>query len=128
MQVTLTTSVSRDGDGVVVRSSSGEWPAVWRGEFNVEARATIDVEIEIAEPISWASVVRAEGDTTGIRVVGPQVTICGVVKTVSDDDVISVDLQPGVVLVEMDGMGPTVEVGDLIRFSPRLIELFPTGI
>lgn len=128
MLVTLGNSALKTGDVVVVNSHGGVWSATWRGDCSADAGESVDVEISIEEPISVWEVMRAGGAISGISTVGGCLIVCGEIITVSDDGVVAVDLHPGLVLIEVEGSGPPLRVGELIGFSPRTIEIVPTGI
>ncbi|MFD1811769.1 hypothetical protein [Rhodococcus gannanensis] len=128
MRVTIASPALRAGDRVVVSSSTRvEWPAVWQGESGVDAGASVDVEVEVPDPVVDWDVVEAGHAMAGISTVRGRVTVRGVVAATSDNGVVVLDLSPGVTMVELADESRTPEVGAFIEFSPSAIALFPTG-
>lgn len=125
--VTLSFPAVRSGDEIVVAASGSSWPAIWRGESAIAIGTVIDVELEIDELISWDRIVPVRDCWTGVNANRGNLTVCGEIKSISDD-VIAVDLRPGLVLVGVQGETPPMNPGELISFFPRSISLYPTGV
>jgi hypothetical protein len=44
------------------------------------------------------------------------------------DDVLTLDVQPGIILVEMAGPRSAIHIEDFISFAPGEVSISPTGI
>ena len=128
MRITLQSPATHAGEKVTVRSSHGEWPAIWQGEDGTATGSDVDVEVEIADPVSWSNVSVTSSEEPGISRSGDRLLICGRIDNLFDDDVIALNLQPGLVLVEMEGTRPRIRAGNFITISSGDISIYPTEI
>ncbi|MFE9789642.1 hypothetical protein ACFYO7_30125 [Nocardia salmonicida] len=116
------------GTSGIVRSRSGEWPAVWAGTNPGVAGVQYDVELELAEEVSEIHVYDSDAPQAGIYLNDGQLTVCGTVTTIFDDGIVALDLKPGNLLLEASNPLPTLHVGQVACISPSEISVFPTDI
>ncbi|TQF65808.1 hypothetical protein FK531_20505 [Rhodococcus spelaei] len=128
MLITLRSPARTPGDEVVVRADGGDWRAIWRGASSVDGGATLDVEVEVTDPVSWGGVDVAQDGVAGISGKRGTATVCGQVMSVADDGVVALDVRPGLLLVEFDGVRPLIRVGDFITFDAGELLIYPTGV
>ncbi|WP_446221952.1 hypothetical protein ACTWPB_19075 [Nocardia sp. IBHARD005] len=127
MLVTLLTDIPPGTSGMV-RSHSGDWPAVWAGGNPGVAGVQHDVEIELGDEVSEIHVDDSDAPQEGIYLKDGQLMVCGTVTTVFDDGIVALDIKPGTLLLEASNPLPTLHVGQVVCASPSEISVFPTGI
>jgi hypothetical protein len=88
----------------------------------------LDVELEIADPVPWGSVVIIKCGVAEVSESSGVLTVSGQIKALEADDVVALDVRLGIILVEMVGQRPTIRIGDFISFAPRDVTIYPTGI
>ncbi|UGT57632.1 hypothetical protein [Nocardia asteroides] len=116
----------------IVRSSTGEWPAVWRGRGIVRSGKSCDVELEVDDDSSELHIVQDDspsGDAPpkGISVLEGRLIVCGTLL-VFDDGAAALDLEPGIVLLDSRLPAPDSDSARRAFISPVQIQIFPTNI
>jgi hypothetical protein len=127
MLVTLLTDMPT-GTSCMVRSRSGDWPAVWAGRNPGVEGVQYDVEIELGDEVSEVHVYDSDAPKEGIYLKDGQLMVCGTVTVVFDDGIVALDLKPGTLLLEASSPLPRLRVGQIACASPSEISVFPTGI
>ncbi|MFD3744039.1 hypothetical protein [Nocardia sp. NPDC058633] len=127
MLITLLTDMPTGTSGMV-RSRSGDWPAVWAGRNPGVAGVQYDVEIELGDEFSESHVYDSNAPKEGIYLKNGQLIVCGTVTTIFDDGIVALDLKPGNLLLEASNPLPTVRVGQVVCASLSEISVFPTDI
>ncbi|MFC9472677.1 hypothetical protein ACFTS5_10815 [Nocardia sp. NPDC056952] len=127
MLVTLLSDMPTGTSGMV-RSHSGDWPAVWAGRNPGVAGVQYDVEIELGDEVSEIHVYDSGAPTEGIYLKDGQLRVCGTVTTVFDDGIVALDLKPGSLLLEASNPLPTIHVDQVACASLSEISIFPTDI
>ncbi|MGW0326956.1 hypothetical protein [Nocardia sp. NPDC003183] len=127
MLVTLLTDMPTGTSGLV-RSRSGDWPAVWAGRNPGVAGVQYDVEIELGDEVSEIHVYDSDAPEEGIYLKDGQLMVCCTVTTIFDDGIVALDLKSGNLLIEASNPLPTLRVGQVACASPSEISLFPTDI
>ncbi|MFG1774645.1 hypothetical protein ACGFIX_34130 [Nocardia salmonicida] len=127
MLVTLLTDMPTGASGMI-RSRSGDWPAVWAGRNPGVAGVQHDVEIELGDEVSEIHVYDSNAPKEGIYMKNGLLMVCGTVTTVFDDGIVALDLKPGNLLLEASNPLATIRVGQVACASPSEISVFPTGI
>ncbi|WP_446226561.1 hypothetical protein ACTWPB_20495 [Nocardia sp. IBHARD005] len=126
MLVTLLTDIPPGASGMV-RSHSGDWPAVWAGRNPGVAGTQHDVEIELGDDVSEIHVYDSDAPKEGIYLKDGQLMVCGTVTTVFDDGIVALDLNPGNLLLEASNPLPTLRAGQVVCATPSEISVLPTG-
>lgn len=127
MEVHFQSTAASTGNTIVVRSKHRDWSAVWCGADRAESGSTIHVEIEIPDPTAWSDATFADGTSTGIWDSDGTTILCGRIDHIFDDNVIALDLRPGLVLLEMVGTPPVPPPTGFLQFAPRSVSIYPTG-
>lgn len=109
-------------------TSEGAWTATWQGEFGANAGSALDVEFEVGDPVPWGSVTTTEDGVAGVSECGGVLTVTGRTTDLTADDVLALDVQPGIILVEMAGPRSAIHIEDFISFAPGEVSIYPTGI
>ncbi|MBF6177441.1 hypothetical protein [Nocardia otitidiscaviarum] len=123
MEITLLEE-AYPGQMTAVRSRSGDWTAVWKGESTARKGDTYSIELQI-EGFSLGATAGTESESVGIKTSGDRTIVCGLVSVIYDDGVLALDLAPGIVLID-PVIPPDVQIGQRIWVSPHTLAIFPT--
>ncbi|MET9213396.1 MULTISPECIES: hypothetical protein [unclassified Nocardia] len=123
MLVMPLSDIATGGSGIF-RSQNGDWRATWEGSSSGSQGVQYNVEVEIDE-VLVAEMPVPNSSKFGVAARDGELEVCGTIATVFDDGVISLDLHPGLVLVETLNRG-ALSTGQAIRLRPGRIAIYPT--
>lgn len=106
-----------------ILTSEYNFKAVWKGTEPAALGGILDIELDASEVIKFElgggrPVISNEGDIT--RVVGEFLDY-------TDDGVLTLDLNPGILMVECEVPVPEVKNRSLVTIFVEYVEVWPTG-
>ena len=131
MRLHVTAARTLDSHTVVVDGPDVSGVAAWRGDGEPPVDAAVDVEIDIADEVSWGDIVRdSEKIDACVQSAqgSDQLVVRGVVDEVDQLGVLVLNVAGAIVLIETIGEPPEGVVGSTVVIVTRRASVFPTGI
>lgn len=115
---------------VTFSTAAGPGRGVWRGTMAPPVNTDVDVELEFPETFDWGTNIHLaeEAGLTDPQVSEDPSPVVGRVTSVGLDGTIAIDLQGSPALVSTHGWPEDLQVGAIIRFFPKIVEIYPTNI